>query len=202
LSSTAPASATPLEPSPLPGDAVELGRFGDAWGIKGWVRIHPHSADTRALLESGDWYLLPPEARFGKVFSTFDKPVRARVAEVKTHADGVVARLEGIADRNSAEALKGARIHVPRSAFPPVQEGEYYWVDLIGLSVLNREGEHLGVVQDLMPTGPHAVLVLGYTDTVGGRERKAERMIPFVDAYIDEVDLAGRRIMADWQLDY
>lgn len=200
--STAPASTAPFEPSPLPGDAVELGRFTDAWGIKGWVRIQPYSADTRALFESSDWYLLPPEARFGKGFSAFDKPVRVRVAEVKAHADGVVVRLDGIADRSGAEALKGARIHVPRSAFPPVQEGEYYWVDLIGLSVFNREGEHLGVVQDLMPTGPHAVLVLGYTETVDGRERKAERMIPFVDAYIDEVDLAGRRITADWHKDY
>mgnify|MGYP000912595458 CR=1 FL=1 len=201
--STAPASAAaPFEPSSLPDDAVELGRFLDAWGIKGWVHIQPYSADTRALFESTDWYLLPPEARFGKGFSAFGGPVRVTVADVKAHADGVVARLEGIADRNGAEGLKGARIHVPRSAFPPAQEGEYYWVDLIGLSVVNREGEHLGVVQDLMPTGPHSVLVLGYTETVDGRERQAERMIPFVDAYIDDVNLTARRITADWQPDY
>ena len=200
--STAPASAAPFEPSSLPDDAVELGRFLDAWGIKGWVRIQPHSADTRALLESSDWYLLPPEARFGKGFSAFVGPVHVSVAEVKAHADGIVARLQGITDRNGAELLKGARIHVPRSAFPPVQEGEYYWVDLIGLPVVNREGEHLGVVQDLMPTGPHAVLVLGYTETADGQQRQAERMIPFVDAYIDDVDLKARRITADWQTDY
>ena len=53
-----------------------------------------------------------------------------------------------------------------------------------------------------MPTGPHSVLVLGYTETVDGLERQAERMIPFVDAYIDEVDLNARRITADWQTDY
>jgi len=192
----------PFEASTLPDDAVELGRFLDAWGVKGWVHIQPHSADTRALFESQDWYLLPPEARFGRGFSAFAGPVRVRVAEIKVHSDSIVARLEGMADRNGAESLKGARIHVPRSAFPPVEDGEYYWVDLIGLQVFNREGVHLGVVRDLMPTGPTSVLVMEYTETVDGVEKTAERMVPFVGAYIDEVDLKARRITADWQTDY
>ena len=192
----------PFEASPLPADAVELGRFLDAWGVKGWVHIQPHSADTRALFESPEWFLLPPEARFGRGFSAFAGPVRARVAEIKVHADGIVARLDGMSDRNGAESLKGARIHVPRSAFPPAEEGEYYWVDLIGLEVVNREGVHLGVVRDLLPTGPTSVLVMEYTETVDGAEKTAERMIPFVAAYIDDVDLKARRITADWGVDY
>jgi 16S rRNA processing protein RimM len=113
-----------------------------------------------------------------------------------------VARLEGLDDRNGAEALKGVRIYVPRSAFPATPEGEYYWVDLIGLTVVNRDGVHLGVVRDLMPTGPNSVLVMEYTETVDGKEQSAERMIPFVAAYIDDVDLKARRITADWGLDY
>ncbi len=192
----------PFEASPLPDDAVELGRFLDAWGVKGWVHIQPHSADTRALFESQDWYLLPPEARFGRGFSAFTGPVRVRVAEIKVHSDSIVVRLDGMADRNGAESLKGARIHVPRSAFPPAEDGEYYWVDLIGLEVVNREGVHLGVVRDLMPTGPTSVLVMEYTETVDGVEKTAERMVPFVGAYIDDVDLKARRITADWQTDY
>ena len=192
----------PFEASPLPADAVELGRFLDAWGVKGWVHIQPHSADTRALFESQDWYLLPPEVRFGRGFSAFTGPVRVRVAEIKVHADGIVARLDGMSDRNGAESLKGARIHMPRSAFPPAEEGEYYWVDLIGLEVVNREGVHLGVVRDLLPTGPTSVLVMEYTETVDGAEKTAERMIPFVAAYIDDVDLKARRITADWGVDY
>jgi len=192
----------PFEASPLPADAVELGRFLDAWGVKGWVHIQPHSADTRALFETREWFLLPPEARFGRGFSAFPGPVRVQVAEIKVHSDSIVVRLEGMADRNGAESLKGARIHVPRSAFPPAQEGEYYWVDLIGLDVVNREGVHLGVVRDLMPTGPTSVLVLEYTETVDGVDKTAERMVPFVGAYIDDVDLKARRITADWGVDY
>jgi 16S rRNA processing protein RimM len=195
-------SSSPFAATSLPDDAVELGRILDAWGIKGWVRIQPHSADTSALFESSQWFLQPPEARFARGFSVFAGPVQARVAEIKAHSDGIVARLEGVDDRNGAEALKGVRISVPRSAFPAAAEGEYYWVDLIGLDVVNREGVHLGVVRDLMPTGPTSVLVMEYTESVDGTEKTAERMVPFVAAYIDDVDLKARRITADWQTDY
>jgi 16S rRNA processing protein RimM len=198
---SSPASGA-FQASSLPDDAVELGRIQDAWGIKGWVRILPHSADTSALLASSQWFLQPPEARFARGFSAFGGCVGVGVTEVKPHTDGLVAQLEGVDDRNAAEALKGVRIYLPRSAFPATPEGEYYWVDLIGLDVVNREGVHLGVVSDLVATGPNSVLVLEYTDTVDGAEKTAERMIPFVAAYIDGVDKAARRITADWQPDY
>ena len=191
-----------FEASALPADAVELGRIQDAWGIKGWVRILPYSADTEALFSCPRWYLQPPEARFARGFVAFTGSVSVTVAEIKSHTDGIVARFEGIDDRNTAESLKGVRIYLPRSAFPATPEGEYYWVDLIGLDVVNREGVHLGVVRDLMATGPTSVLVLEFTDTVDGTEQTAERMIPFVAAYIDDVDRAARRITADWQPDY
>ncbi len=196
-----PASGA-FQASPLPDDAIELGRIQDAWGIKGWVRILPHSADTEALLSSSRWFLQPPEARFARGFSAFSGSVAVEVIEVKAHADGLVAQLEGANDRNAAESLKGVRIYLPRSAFPATPEGEYYWVDLIGLEVFNREGVHLGVVRDLMPTGPNSVLVLGYPEMVDGVEQVAERMIPFVGAYVDQVDRAARRITVDWQPDY
>lgn len=193
---------TVFQASALPADAVELGRVGEAWGIKGWVRIQPHSADTEALFASKDWYLQPPEPRFARGFSAFSGPVSVRVAEIKVHADGVVARIEGMDDRNAAESLKGVRISLPRSAFPATPEGEYYWVDLIGLRVVNREGVDLGVVRDLMPTGPTSVLVLEYPTVQDGVETVAERLIPFVSAYIDDVDRTARRITADWGVDY
>ena len=191
-----------FQASALPADAIELGRVGEAWGIKGWVRIQPHSADTSALFDSPDWFLQPPEARFARGFSAFSGSVQVHVAEIKAHSDGIVARFDGVDDRNAAEALKGVRIYLPRSAFPATPEGEYYWVDLIGLTVVNRDGVHLGVVRDLMPTGPNSVLVMEYTETVDGKEQSAERMIPFVAAYIDDVDLKARRITADWGIDY
>jgi 16S rRNA processing protein RimM len=186
----------------LPADAIELGRIQEAWGLKGWVHILPHSADTEALFASSQWFLQPPEVRFARGFSAFAGCVSVTVAEIKTHANSIVARLAGVDDRTAAEGLKGVRIFVPRSAFPAAPEGEYYWVDLIGLNVVNREGVHLGVVRDLMPTGPNSVLVLEYTEEVDGKPQMAERMIPFVSAYVDSVDQTARRITVDWGLDY
>lgn len=188
-----------LTPATLPADAVEVGRVQEAWGIKGWVRLHPHSASADVLLGTRRWYLCPPEGRYARGFDAFTGAVQVEAAEVKPHADGIVARLAPVADRNAAEALKSARIFVARADFPVTDgDDEYYWVDLIGLDVVNREGVALGVVRDLLPTGPHSVLCL--EQTVG--DKVHERMIPFVSVYVDRVDLPGKRITVDWQPDY
>jgi 16S rRNA processing protein RimM len=189
--------------SAMPDDAIELGRIQEAFGIKGWVRIHPHSADTDALFAAKEWHLQPPEPKFARGFSAFSGVVAVQVGEIKEQTAGIVARIEGLDDRTVAEALKGVRISVPRSAFPATPEGEYYWVDLIGLWVVNREGIEMGIVRDLMPTGPNSVLVLEYTETgEDGKAQLAERLIPFVDAYVDGVDQQAKLITVDWGLDY
>ena len=183
------------EPAELPADAVEVGRILDAWGIKGWFKIQPYSASPEALFSSKRWFLQPPE-RGAKV--SFDGTVRLSIKEAKEHADSVVASAHEVADRNAAEGLKGSRIFVSRASFPSLAEGEYYWVDLIGLAVVNREGVALGHVTDLMATGPQQTLVLTYEED----GKLLERLIPFVDAYVDQVDLEARRITVDWQPDY
>ena len=183
-----------LDTAELPADAIEVGRIADAWGIKGWVRILPHSATPEALFSSKRWYLLPTE-RGPKAFSG---TVLLRVQEAREHGGGVVACSADIPDRNAAEALKGSRIFVPRSSFPSTEDDEYYWVDLLGLDVVNREGLAMGTVKDLLSTGAQTVLVIAYDED----GKPAERMIPFVSAHVDSVDLPGRRITVDWQPDY
>jgi len=183
-----------LEAAVLPEDAIEVGRILDAWGIKGWFKVLPHSASPEALFSSKRWYLQPSE----KGAKTFSGTVLLKIREAKDHSDSVVACAQDIDDRNAAEALKGARIFIPRSSFPTAGDDEYYWVDLIGLAVINREGVALGQVTELLSTGPQTVLVVGYE-----QDGKAqERMIPFVSAYVDGVDLPARRINVDWQADY
>lgn len=192
-----------FQSSALPDDAVEVGRVLDAWGIKGWLKLLPHSSEPEALLAAPAWFLQVPEARFRPGFSAFKGTVSVQVEQCKVHSDTVVAKIEGLDDRNAAEALKGARIYLPRSAFPRTGDDEYYWVDLIGLEVVNREGLPLGQVRDLMATGPSSVLVVEQAlPEVDGQPRSAERMIPFVSAYVDAVDLTARRITVDWQPDY
>ncbi|MFC5520900.1 ribosome maturation factor RimM [Polaromonas jejuensis] len=195
--------STVLTPSSLPDDAVEVGRILDAWGVKGWVKILPHSSDPEALFSAKSWFLQAPDAKYRVGFTAFSGTVSLSVDEAKIHSDSVVAKFGGLDDRNAAEALRGARIFLPRSSFPAASKDEYYWVDLIGLDVVNREGVALGCVRDLMATGPQSVLCVEYTASQeDGTTAPAERMIPFVSAYVDAVDLAGKRITVDWQPDY
>jgi len=200
-----------LEFADMPADAIEVGRIADAWGIKGWFKVLPHSASPEALFSSKRWYLLPsdrvaggaksPTAKAAAPSGGLVKPVLLKITEAKDHADTVVACSLDVADRNQAEALKGARIFVPRSSFPTAGTDEYYWVDLLGLDVFNREGVALGQVKDLMSTGPQTVLVLTQASNEPGKAA-TERMIPFVSAFVENVDLPGRKITVDWQLDY
>lgn len=183
-----------LEAAELPADAIEVGRIQDAWGIKGWFKVLTHSGDPQALLSSKHWFLQPSE----RGAKTFQGTVTLQVREAKVHSDAIVACAQSVPDRTAAEALRGARIFIARASFPSTEIDEYYWVDLIGLEVVNREGEVLGTVQELMSTGPQTVLVL--TCEVDGKPH--ERLIPFVSAYVDAVDLPGRRIKVDWQADY
>jgi 16S rRNA processing protein RimM len=196
-----------LEPAQLPTDAIEVGRIGDAWGIKGWFKVIPYSASPEALFSSKRWFLLPPEPRAGVVAPRLGGLVKTplfqgsqllKIRLAKEHSDGVVAQADGVDDRSTAELLKSCRIMVARSSFPTAAQDEYYWVDLIGCEVFNREGVALGQVKDLMATGPQTVMVL---------ERQAEgkateTLIPFVAAYVDSVNLEDKRITVDWLLDY
>ena len=192
-----------LIPSSLPADAIEVGRFLDAWGVKGWLKVLPHSTDPEALLAAELWFLQAPDAKFRPGFNAFTGTVSLQVGEAKIHSDSVVAKFSGIDDRTAAEALRGSRIFLPRSSFPVASKDEFYWVDLIGLNVVNREGVALGCVRDLMATGPQSVLCVEYsTPQIDGGTSMAERMIPFVSVFIDNVDIAGKCITVDWQPDY
>ena len=183
-----------LEPAELPADAVEVGRIADAWGIKGWFKVLAYSADPEALFSSKRWYLQPAE----RGPKTFVGTVKLAIREAKEHSDTVVASAQDVDDRTAAEALKGARIFSPRSSFPTAATDEFYWVDLLGLDVVNREGVALGQIRDLLSTGPQTVLVMEYTED----GKTLERMIPFVSQFVDGVDIPGRRITVDWQPDY
>jgi 16S rRNA processing protein RimM len=184
-----------LEAAEMPADAIEVGRIADAWGVKGWFKVLPHSADPEALFSSKKWYLLPTE----RGLKTFEGCARLLVKETKEHSASVVATAQDVSDRDAAEALRGSRIFVSRSSFPTAAKDEYYWVDLIGLEVINRQKEALGLVRELLSTGAQTVLVLEYSEEDG---KPQERMIPFVSAYVDDVDLQARHIRVDWQKDY
>jgi 16S rRNA processing protein RimM len=188
--------------APWPEDAVEVGRIVDAWGVKGWIKVQPFAADPQALFSSRRWFLKPPEPQGPRrPAAPSAVPALLKITQVKHHGDAVVAQALDVADRSGAEALKGARIFVSRASFPSADPDEYYWVDLIGLSVVNLQGERLGTVTGLLDTGPHSVLRIAPEGAEPGDEA-SERLVPFVAAYVIDVSLADKRITVDWGLDY
>ena len=215
-----------------PEDAIEVGRILGAWGIKGGIKVLPFAADPQALFSAKRWFLKPAEgvkppavaAKPGKVAKPAVVPAHKTPAQkaalaaplptslnvngVRDQGDAIVALAPEIPDRDAAEAMKGVRIFVSRASFPAPDPDEFYWIDLIGLAVVNREGVALGDVIGLIDTGPHCVLrvkpaaVESAAGDVPAEPAADERLIPFVEAYVDSVDIPGRRIVVDWGLDY
>jgi len=185
-----------------PDDAVEVGRIVDAWGIQGGIKVQPFSSDPQALFSSRRWFLKASAGPATKAAAAA-LPRLLKITEAREQGAVVVARAQEVSDRNAAEALKGARVFISRQSFPTAKDGEYYWIDLIGLDVVNRDGALLGTVSDLIDTGVHCVLRVQRPDAPpDAKPDEAERLIPFVDAYVDAVDIPGRRITVDWGLDY
>jgi 16S rRNA processing protein RimM len=174
---------------PVPDDLVLVGYVSGAYGIHGWVRIKPYSSDGDALLAAKTWWLDKPELH------------DVEMMQAKRHNDEVVAHLMGVSGRDAAEALKGATVQIRRSHFPVLDNDEFYWVDLIGLAVVNERGEHLGMVGDLMDNGAHPILRVD-PPVAEGEKPRPELLIPFVDQFVKTVDQAARLITVDWEADY
>ncbi|MBZ8139566.1 ribosome maturation factor RimM [Rubrivivax gelatinosus] len=181
-----------LDAPARPADAIEVGRVVGAWGVKGGIKVKPFSSDPQALFSSKRWFLEPSEAKPGHVV-----PALLRVVTAREQGEVVVAAVHDVSDRDAAQALSGARVYVPRSSFPTPDADEFYWVDLIGLDVHDRAQAVLGRIVGLIETGPHCVLRVQPADAEAD-----EILIPFVAAYIDRVDLAGRTVHVDWAADY
>ncbi|MFT7773555.1 ribosome maturation factor RimM [Roseateles sp.] len=177
-----------------PEDLIQVGRILDAWGVKGWFKVQAYSNQGDALFNAKHWFLK----------SDGPKPGRQtlKLLSVREHGEGIVASADGIIDRNGAEALRGWELWISRADFPRTGDGEYYWVDLIGLDVVNRESQVLGRVIGLIDTGPHAVLRILPPGIEEPAKPDQERLIPFVEAFVDDVSLADRQIRVDWGVDY
>ena len=162
-----------------------MGRIQGPYGVKGSLKARAFTESPDALLDYRSWWL---ESRNG----TWKE---CKVLAAHLHSDSIVAEIEGLGDREAAAAWRGALVGVPRSALPKLRRNEIYWSDLAGFVVVNRQGETLGTVEDVMESAAHPVLRL-----CGGDGR--ERMIPLVPALVDAIDATQRTIVVDWSLDY
>jgi len=160
---------------------VPLGHISGVHGVRGWVKIHSLTEPREAIFDYQPWLL-------GEAL----EPVR--VSEGKAHGNRLLARIEGVDDREAAEERVGRAIAVYREQLPETGGDQFYWADLVGLEVRLENGRTLGVVDRLLATGANDVLIVR-----GDRER----LIPFVPGpYVKQVDLEGGVVVVDWDPEF
>ncbi len=163
---------------------ITVGRLHGAFGVRGEVKLESFTDPPNAIARYQPWIL-----RDARGIERACAEVR-----VRTGGKGLVVTFPEIADRDSAEATKGCDVLVPRGALPPPGPGEYYWVDLEGLRVVNVEGVDFGTVSHLFSTGANDVLVA---------RGERERMIPFVQPdFIHGVDFDAGVVTVGWDADF
>ncbi len=152
------------------------------FGVKGWIKVKTFTERADGLAAYPEWLLRTRQGWRSVAVESF---------QVKPAA--TTAKISGVDDRDAAEALRGMDVAVPRESLPAPGEGELYWVDLVGLAVVNQQGEPLGRVSELLRAGGADVLVV---------QGERERLIPFVPDYVKSVDRGAGRIAVDWEAGY
>jgi 16S rRNA processing protein RimM len=159
-----------------------MGQIVGAFGLKGWVKVKIFTEAPDSLGVFPTWMI-----------GTKDGWRDIALEDFEVHSKGPVAKLAGIDDRDAADALRGAQVAVTREDLGEAEEGTLYWVDLVGLEVVDEDGRRLGEVEGLFETGETSVLVV---------KGVKERLIPFVPQYVKVVDREAGRITVDWKADY
>lgn len=163
-------------------DLVCVGHVLGAQGLKGWIRVYSHTSPRENIVNYSPWWL------------EREKGYEAFEVEGRKHGKYVLARMQGVEDRDAAEAMIGQRLYIRAGQLPSLEADEYYWSDLIGMTVETLDAEPLGRVSSMLETGADDVMVL---------EGDRQRLIPFVlDEIVREVDLGNRRLVVDWSPDY
>ncbi len=160
-----------------------MGRVAGSFGVRGWLKVAPYSAEVDALAAHPAWWLKGRDGEWREL----------AVEETKVHGAQLLAKLAGVEDREAALALKGAVLAVAREALAEPGAGRYYWSDLIGLDVVNGRGERLGTLRAMYSNGAHDV-----AEVVAERAR----LLPWVPAVVRRVDLAARRAEVEWEADW
>jgi 16S rRNA processing protein RimM len=165
---------------------ITLGKVGAVYGIKGWLKIHSFTAETDAILDYFPWSL-----KLGNKIQT------VKITDWRKHNKGLIVKVQGIDDRDIAQALVGSEIFVNELALPELPEGDFYWRDLIGMSVVTNRGYDLGVVSEMMETGANDVLVVKANLNDGFGQK--ERLIPYIlEQVVESVSAENKQICVDW----
>ena len=160
-------------------ESIVVAKISDAFGVRGQLKIRPNLDDLAILIQRKQWTLCTPE--LGRR--------QYNVSACRVHGQFLVATLESIDDRDKALALKNADIEIPYSALPRLSEDEYYWLDLIGLRVVDSDASVYGHITEVMETGANDVFVVKGDST---------HLIPYISDVVRNIDLKKGIVLVDW----
>ena len=171
---------------------VELGKIVGVWGVKGWIKLHSYTRNRIDIAQYKTWYL----SRHKNGPKQDSQATSIDVLQCREQAKGIVAQLTGVNDRDQAALMTGMGIWVKEADLPVLPNGEYYWQQLIGLTVFNAEAE-IGSVQSILETGANDVLVCKSVN-----KGSPDVLIPYTEQVVLEVDLNAGSMKVDWDPDY
>ena len=155
---------------------VAMGKVGRPYGLTGAVHVYPYSQDAQTLLKAKT--LLIGAFTFA-------------VTRSRPHGDSIVSQLVGVDSPEAAAKLTNKEVFVDRALFAVLPEGEYYWLDLIGLTCTNGD-RVFGEITEIFESGAHPILRVKQASGV-------DELIPFVDAIIRSVSVTEQRVDVDWE---
>jgi 16S rRNA processing protein RimM len=167
---------------------VELGKLVGVWGVKGWVKLHSYTRNRADISQYKTWYLQKSGSK--------TDPTPIDVLNCREQGQGMVVQFDGVNDRDQAMAMSGQLIFVKQSDLPDLPKGEFYWQQLIGLTVKN-EAVSIGKVSSILDTGANDVLVCK-----NAVEGKADVLIPYTDDVVLEIELEAGTMLVDWDPDF
>ncbi len=179
-------------------DAIELGKISGVWGVRGAVKVYSYTREREGIAQYKNWILK----------SAGGAETHYNVIQCKKQGQGMVAMLAGVDSRDLAESLKGFSVWVPLQDIPALPAGEYYWHQLVGLEVTTLEGLVLGMVDHLLETGANDVLVVkgkvvkNAVSETGESSELVERLLPYIDQVVVEVDLEAKSMRVDWDPEF
>lgn len=174
--------------TPTPDSLIKIATLKKPYGIKGWLWVFSETDNHADIFNMPNWYI--------KTATGF-KPLT--VTDWRTQGAGLVASFKEVPDRNVAETMNGTTVWVDKSNLPTLEGDEYYWSDLVGLTVINEEGDNLGVIKEMFETSAHEIISVKPTkDSIDGEER----LIPWHTDIVLNVDLSAKTMLVAWGRDY
>lgn len=172
-------------------DSIEtlvVGKIGAPHGVLGWVKVNSYTNELAGIFEYAPWFI-------GETNQTF------QVEKWRVHKNGLVAKLNGIDDRDDAERIKNFEISINIELLPELDGDDFYWRDLVGMEVSTLKGYHLGSVKEMFATGSNDVMLVEANPN--DAFAKKQRMIPYLyDQVVIEVDRDAKLIKVDWEPDF